>query len=419
MKRLVLGAVLLMALTTLEARAEPTGSALPGLEPYDALMTTLLEKWNVAGAGLAVARGNQLLLVRGYGLASKEHKVAVEPASLFRLGSLSKTITAVAVLQLVEAGRLKLDDPVLPILGDVGPRADRITDTRVRDITVHHLLQHSGGFDRDRSGDVVFMPYAAEAARRQTAPLPPDCPTILRDALERKLDFTPGTRFAYSNLGYCILGRVIERVTGSPYEAHVRQYVLAPAGVTRMRVGHTLQSADGEVTYYDYRGAKEVKAMPGLGLTYAPQPYGAFALETMGAYGGWIGSPIDYLRFILAIDGRRGAALLNAATVAEMNAPMLKESPGADESNGNGVYYGLGIRIRPLKNGGANLFHTGSIPGTSTLAVRTGDDFAWVVMFNGRPQDKNGFRGDVDRGLWAAKGRVKRWPAGDLFTSNQ
>lgn len=418
MKKLVLGVMVLVAVSALEARAEPTGLALPGLEPYDALMTSLLEKWNVSGAGLVVARGDKLLLVRGYGLASKEHKAAVEPRSLFRLGSLSKTITAVAVLQLVETGRLKLDELVLPILADVGPRADRITDARVRDITVRHLLQHSGGFDRDRSGDVVFMPHAAEAARRQGGPLPPDCPTILRDTLERKLDFTPGTRFAYSNVGYCILGRVIERVTGSPYEAHVRQHVLAPAGATRMKVGRTLQPAEGEVTYYDYRGAKQVKAMPGLGLTLAAQPYGAFALETMDAFGGWIGAPIDYLRFILAIDGRRGAALLDAETVAEMSAHGLKESPNGDESTGHGVYYGLGIRVRPVQNG-ANLFHTGSIPGTSTLAVRTADGFTWVVMFNGRPQDRQGFRGEVDRGLWAAKGKVKRWPEGDLFEQIQ
>ena len=154
--------------------------------------------------------------------------------------------------------------------------------------------------------------------------------------------------------------------------------------------------------------------MPGLGLKQAPQPYGAFALETMDAYGGWIGAPIDYLRFVLAIDGRRGAALLNAATLAQMTARDVRESADGDESTGHGVYYGLGIRIRPVKNG-ANLFHTGSIPGTSTLAVRTADGFAWVVMFNGRPQDKNGFRGDVDRGLWSAKSKVTRWPAGDLF----
>jgi N-acyl-D-amino-acid deacylase len=409
-----LGALALLALGAGEARAEATGPALPGLEAYDELMTALLKKWEVPGAGLVVARRDKLLLARGYGLASKERKIPVEPTSLFRLASLSKTITAVAVLQLVQAGRLKLDDQVLPILGDIGPRPDRITDARVHAITVRHLLQHSGGFDRERSGDLVFMPYAADAARRQGGPLPPDCPTVLRDALEHTLDFAPGERFAYSNVGYCILGRVVERVTGSAYEHYVREHVLAPAGAARLRVGRTLHPAEGEVTYYDYRGAKEVKAMPGFGPTVAPQPYGAFALETMDSYGGWIGAPIDYLRFILAIDGRRGGPLLNAATLVQMNARELKESPDGDESAGHGVYYGLGIRIRPVRSG-VNLFHTGSIPGTSTLAVRTADGFAWVVTFNSRPQDKNGFRGEVDRGLWAAKGKVKHWPGGDLF----
>jgi len=420
-KRLVLAAALLVALGgAAEAPAEPTGSALPGLESYDEMMTALIKKWDVPGAGLAVAHQGKLVLVRGYGLANKERSIAVEPTSRFRLASLSKTVTAVAVLQLVQDSRLKLDDKIVPILGDIGPRADRITDSRVHDITVRHLLQHSGGFDRNRSGDVVFMPGAVDAAQRQGGPLPPDCPTIMRDALERKLDFAPGERFAYSNIGYCILGRVVERVTGVTYEAHVRQRVLGPVGATRMTLGHTLRPADGEVTYYDYRGAKDVKAMPGLGLKIAPQPYGAFALETMDSYGGWIGAPVDYLRFILGIDGRRGAALLNAATLAEMNARTRLEAGTADgdEASGNGVFYGLGIRIRPITHG-ANLFHTGSLPGTNALAVRTADGFAWVVAFNSRPQDRGGFRGEADRGLWAAKGKVKRWPDGDLFGQNQ
>ncbi|HEY7538722.1 MAG TPA: serine hydrolase domain-containing protein [Methylomirabilota bacterium] len=418
MRRLALVAALLVAVGAAEARAEPTGSALPGLGAYDELMTALIKKWDVPGAGLAVAYHGKLLLARGYGLASKERFVAVAPTSLFRLASLSKTVTAVTVLRLVQDGRLKLDTRVLPLLGDIGPRADRITDVRVRDITVRHLLQHSGGFDRERSGDAVFLPGAADAAQRQNGPLPPDCPTIMRDALERTLDFTPGERFAYSNVGYCILGRVIEKVTGVTYETYVREHVLGPVGATRMRIGRTLQPAEGEVRYYDYRGAKEVKAMPGLGLKFAPQPYGAFAVETMDSYGGWIGAPIDYLRFVLAIDGRRGPALLNAETLAEMNAPSgLHEKTTAEDGNADGVSYGLGIRIRRVRNG-ANLFHTGSIPGTSTLAVRSADGFAWVVAFNSRPQDRNGFRGEVDRGLWIAKGRVKRWPAGDLFDRN-
>ena len=419
MKPIVLAVALLFSAGALQAYAEPTGSALPGLGAYDEFMLALIKKWDVPGAGLAVAHKDKLLLVRGYGLASKERAVPVEPTSLFRLASLSKTITAVTVLQLVQEGRLKLDDKVLPLLGEIGPRADRIADSRVHDITVRHLLQHSGGFDRDRSGDAVFLPGAAAAARRQGGSLPPDCPTVLRDILERKLDFAPGEVFAYSNVGYCILGRVVERVTGTPYETHVREHVLAPAGATRMRIGRTLQPAEGEVAYYDYREAKEVRAMPGLGAKLAPQPYGAFAVETMDSYGGWIGAPVDYLRFILAIEGRRGAALLKTATLTEMNASsgLKAASPDAEGYNTSNTFYGLGINVRPVRNG-ANLFHFGSLPGTSTLAVRTADGFAWVAAFNSRPRDRKGFRGELDRGLWVAKGKVKTWPEGNLFEGN-
>ena len=102
MRRFALAAVLLLVLGALEARAEPTGSALPGLGAYDEFMVALIKKWDVPGAGLAVAYQDRLVLVRGYGLANKERAVAVEPTSLFRLASLSKTITALAVLQLVD-----------------------------------------------------------------------------------------------------------------------------------------------------------------------------------------------------------------------------------------------------------------------------------------------------------------------------
>src|SRR5262245_7784113 len=354
-------------------------------------MAALMRKWDVPGAGLAVAHNGKLLLARGYGRANKERAVPVEPASLFRLASLSKTVTAVAILKLVREARVGLDDTVVPILGKIGPTPGRLTAPRVHDITIRHLLQHAGGFNRAHSGDAVFLPHAADAARRQRGPLPPNCPTVLRDTLERRLDFTPGQRFAYSNVGYCILGRVIERVTGASYEAYVRAHVLGPPGVTTMRVGRTLEPAPGEVTYYDYE-AKTVPAMPGLGLTRSPRPYGSFAVETMDSYGGWIGTPVDYLRFILAIDGRRGIALLDAARLAEMNTPSLLPAVGAadDAPSAKRAVYGLGISVRRLEDGGMILWHSGSLPGTSTLAARSTDGFAWVVAFNGRPRDRSG-----------------------------
>ena len=408
-----LAALALVAVTAGAAPAQTTGDALPGLEAYDQLMTAVLRKWRVPGGSLAVAREGRILLARGYGLADRASNAPVEPTSLFRLASLSKTVTAVAVLQLVQEGRLGLDTKVLPLLGELGPRPGKITDARVRNITVRHLLEHSAGFDRDKSGDPVFMPYAATAAKRQGGPLPPDCPTIMRDTLERKLDFTPGERFAYSNIGYCILGRVIERVAGAPYEAHVRERVLAPAGAGRMKVGRTREAAEGEVTYYDFE-EKEQPTMPGLGVARAPRPYGGFAIETMDSYGGWIGAPIDYLRFVLAIDGRRGPALLNAATLTRMNAHAgLQDGAGGEDGVASGSFYALGVRVRPAK-GGVNTWHFGSLPGTVTIALRSADGFAWVVAFNGRPADRNVFRYAVDRALWEAKGKVKRWPAGDL-----
>jgi N-acyl-D-amino-acid deacylase len=137
----------------------------------------------------------------------------------------------------------------------------------------------------------------------------------------------------------------------------------------------------------------------------------------MDSYGGWIGAPVDYLRFLLAIDGRRGGPLLDATMIAEMNTRFLRESMGSgdDEGTAQGAGYGLGMRITARKGGGVNLWHSGSLPGTSTLAVRTADGFTWVAAFNGRPQDRNAFRRDQDRGLWEARGKVKHWPEGDLF----
>lgn len=407
--------ILLVALSgaaALPAAAGPTGQALAGLEPFDAAMEELLRDWDIPGGALAVAKDGRLLLARGYGLADRTRTEAVQPTSKFRLGSLSKTITAVAVLKLVEDGRLALDDKVLPLLGPLGPRPNAIVDTRVHDITVRHLLQHSAGFDRARSGDSVFAPYAVEAAKRQGAPMPPSCETVMRDALERHLDFAPGQRFAYSNVGYCILGRVIERASGVGYEAFVRERVLAPAGASRLALGRTLEAAAEEVTYYDFPNAPLLPFMPGLGPTHIKvhAPYGAYSIEAMDSYGAWIGAPSDFLRFLLAIDGQRGRALLNDTSLRDM-----RTRPNYPDAGSSAIFYGLGVSVRPV-TGGLNWWHTGSQSGVKALALRTAAGYSWVVTFNMRPRDTSAFTGAVDRALWAAARKVRDWPAGDLLS---
>jgi CubicO group peptidase (beta-lactamase class C family) len=398
----------LVALCAWPAVAEPTGQALPGLEAFDTEMVALIQRWGVPGAGLAVANKGRIILVRGYGLADREQKRPVGPATLFRLGSLAKPLTAVAVVRLAEEGRFGLDDPVVPILGDLGPRSASITDPRVHRITIRHLLQHTAGFDRSASGDAVFHPHASAAAARQGTATPATCATVLRDNLERKLDFDPGARYAYSNLGYCMLGRVIERTTGLGYDEYVRRHVLAPSGADGLRLAQTFVMADDEAAYYDYPGAPLVEATPGVGSArMVLAPYGAYAMETMDSFGGWIGAPADYLRFLLAVDGERGPALLTAASRDQMFAPPqgLAVQPS---------HYGLGFLVRPLKSG-FNWWHAGSLAGTKTLAVRTAAGYAWVVTFNTRPKDRNGFARDVDETLWRAAKAVRAWPDGDLF----
>src|SRR5262249_18421467 len=161
-----------------------------------------------------------------------------------------------------------------------------------------------------QSGDPAFLPSAAAVLRRQGGPAPPDCPMVLRDALEQQLDFAPGTQYAYSNVGYCLLGRIVEHVSGMALSDFVRTRIFRRAGAQRVQWWRTRSAAPQEGTYYDYPGAALVAAMPGVGEGLVAQPYGAFALETMEAYGSLIGSPVEYLKFLLALDGRRGPALL-------------------------------------------------------------------------------------------------------------
>lgn len=412
MRLLAVGlASFVLAFVTGAVAAAPTGKALGGLEAFDEAMQGLLDKWDLPGAALAVARDGRLVLARGYGYANRERKEPVQPTSLFRLGSLNKMLTAVAVLQLRDAGKLQLDDKVLPILGEIGPRPERIADRRVHDITIRHLLQHSGGFDRDRSGDPVFPPRAVQAAARQGGAMPPTCEAILRDSLEGSLDFAPGSRYAYSNVGYCILGRVIERLSGERYTDFVRRRITEPVGAGGLQPGRTLIALPGEVTYYAYPQEPLADPVPGLGLRgKVTLPYGGFPFEAFDALGQYIGSPLDFLRFILAIDGQRGAALLSADSLREM-----RRRPAIPGEEGKASFYGLGTLVRPV-SGGDNWFHSGSQSGMKALAVRYANGNAWVVAVNTRPQDRDRFAGDLDRALIQAGQRVGRgWPGGNLW----
>ncbi|HAA59481.1 MAG TPA: D-aminoacylase, partial [Planctomycetaceae bacterium] len=251
LRTVFLGNMLLLAAPGLAATAEVESVGMTGrgdkrLEPLDRLMTDFVSRHQLPGASLAVTRNGRLVYARGFGLADRQSGDPVLPTSRFRIASLSKPVTSVAILQLVEAGRLKLDDPVAEILG-LEPEVDA---KRSRRVTVRQCLQHTGGWDRSDSFDPMFQSIRISRVLDTKAPAGPA--EVIRFMQKWPLDFDPGTRYAYSNYGYCLLGRVIEKISGQSYERYVQARVLKPMGVTRMRIGRTRIEgrAKGEVRYH-------------------------------------------------------------------------------------------------------------------------------------------------------------------------
>ncbi len=395
-----------------------TGQAVPGLAGYDQLMIRLITKWQIPGGAIGVARDGRLVLARAYGQANRDARQPVLPDALFRIASLSKSLTSAAILTLVEQGRLDLDAKAFRLL-DLRPASGGITDPRMRDITVRDLLDHTGGWDRDASplGDPMFPPTSEKAAQTLRASRPASCETIARFMLNQRLNFAPGTSYSYSNFGYCVLGLIIEKTTRQSYEDYVKSVVLAPLGITRMRLGHTRlsQSAPGEVRYYLYPGAPA--ALPSVfpDITNAvAAPYGGFHLEAMAANGGWIASTPDLLRFLTSLEGRRAPTVFRSRDTLD----LMTARPPVPYWSGKQYYYAFGWLVRPT-SAGANWWHNGSLPGTATYLVRAAEGWDAAVLFNSRPHDWGAMLRELDQGLWAAARQVGLWPDGDLFGTYQ
>jgi N-acyl-D-amino-acid deacylase len=389
-----------------------SGAADPRLAAFDKLMTDFLREHQVPGASLAVARNGKIVYARGFGYADVAKKQPVEPDALFRIASVSKPITSAAVMQLVECGKLKLDEPAFARL-KIQPHLEAGTeiDPRLAKITVEQLLHHTGGFDRDASFDPMFRPLVI--ARATATPPPAGPPAIIAYMMGRKLDFDPGTREAYSNFGYSVLGRLIEQASGSSYEAFVRREVLAPLGIKRMQIGHSLDGgrAPGEVHYYA-RSDRKVASIFGGAAQQVPVQYGGWNLEAMDSHGAWIASAPELVRFASALDDPGHCPVLKAASVHKLF-ERSKETGYAD-GKPKAAYYALGWMVRPVGNGGkANTWHAGLLDGTSTLLVRRYDGLTWAVLFNcDRDLTGKTLSNLIDPLVHPVASGIKEWPAG-------
>ncbi|MCU0231679.1 MAG: beta-lactamase family protein [Acidobacteria bacterium] len=394
-----------------ETRPFPvTGESVPGLASFDREVLGLMERWGVPGGALAVTKDDRLVYARGFGYADVERGRPVSPDALFRVGSVSKTLTATAILKLVETGKLRLEDRVFPMLPELTPPAGTRPDPRLARITVRDLLNHSAGWDRLASLDPMFAPRLT--AQAVDARVPADARTVIRFMRGRPLEFSPGGRFAYSNFGYALLGRVVERASGVGYEEYVRSEVLAPLGITRMRIGRS-RPADRppeEVRYYDAPGRSPVRSVFPSDEELVAWPDGGFHIEALDSAGGWTASAIDLVRFMTAVDG-----LPERPDILEHDTLRLMWlRPQLSTWMLNNVWYGLGWYVRP-DGPRAAVWHGGTLFGTTALLMRITDGRAFAAVFNTKPEEAEAFLWEVEAVLRRAASRVDAWPRGDDF----
>jgi CubicO group peptidase (beta-lactamase class C family) len=387
-----------------------TGIDVPALASFDNTMQAFMQEQGIGAGALAVTHKGRLIMAHGY-TWDADQSYAIQPTSLFRIASLSKSITAATVLKLVQDGHIDLDTRITDIL-TFDPPAGQAVDPRLNDVTVAHLLYHQSGWDNEQMGyDPMFSDFRISEALGVHLPI--SQANIMTFMSGMPINQDPGTTFAYSNFGYMLLGRIIEAVSKQPYETYVKQNVLEPLGIEHAQLGQSpLENRlPGEVTYHsDFKGPTVFDATG----ANVPWPYGGWNLENMDAHGGWIANVVDLARFASSFDYPGS----NSVLTQDMITLMFKAPPGTNLQADEVRYYGMGWDVVRWGNNKMNSWHTGSLDGTLTLMVRRWDGVGWIVFFNER-ENKSDPTGDsyweIDNLLHNAANAISSWPGGDLF----
>lgn len=384
-----------------------TGAAVPELAVVDQIIQGVISKYDIPGVALSVAKDGRLVYARGFGVADRDTKEPVQPDSLFRVASVSKPLTAMAVLKLVEEGKVSLDTKVLSFVG-----RQATGDVRYGNITVRHLLQHSGGMDiQTWQVDPSFPDRRTLLALGVN--LPPTRAQVLDFTIANfPLAFDPGTGYAYSNIGYMMLTDVIEKASGMAYEAYMKEKIFAPMGIVRMGIGGSLitERRPGEVRYWD-KDRMDDSIFPGTDDKVL-QPYGTFNLRIFESGGGWVASMPDLVRFLTAFDANSTYSFLRPETVRLIN--QRPASVAASEA----YYNGLGWQIlkTPL---GDRWDHNGAVQGTLAWYYRGINGISVAMAMNTLPDNEVlvELLGEITEKLSDTLLAVEKWPAGNRFST--
>lgn len=297
----------------------------------------------MAGISFEVTRGDKVIASGAYGFADLENRVPAAPATVYAIGSVTKTFTAAAVLALADDGKLSLDDPLgkfVPSFPEPG-----------RSATIRQLLNHTAGI---RSVTSLGPRYWAQAGREIE---PADLVAIFAN---EPPDFAPGSAYRYSNSGYVLLGLVVEKAAGMPWGAFVTKRLLAPLGLSATRDGQTADLVSGRARGTSRKKAGGFENAWHVSLT---QGYAAGALlSTAGDVAAWF---------------RRIA--VRPPVTAESARAMVTPATFPD---GKVLSYGYGVGVDTYA-GRRRLFHGGGLPGFDAWAAYVPDeDLAVAVLCN-------------------------------------
>ncbi len=348
----------------------------------DRFATRLMRRARIPGLSLGVSKRGRTVLAKGYGFRDRERGLPASPATVYGIASITKSFTALAILRLQEQGRLRVTDPVLRHLPEFRTPSPRWTPK----IQLHHFLSHTSGLPP--------LPSVYYASARSLARDPPYDPKVARrvgvdpdhlplDTYEQVLEFLateryrmlgpPGLFFSYSNEGFGLLGAVIEKVTGRPFERFVEDEILRPAGMTRTTFDSGIMFRFPEVTtiYAPERTGRHPRVLP------SPDWWEDTSLRACGALRTNIEDLLSYLE-IYRTGGKVGhERIVSAESVARMVRPI------AEVRSGSGVYYGYGIAVRPDYHGTLLAFHGGALKGVSSeFAVLPAKGIAGAVLAN-------------------------------------
>jgi CubicO group peptidase (beta-lactamase class C family) len=373
-----------------------TGTYVPELQAVDTLLQNFMVGKPIPGGTITITHNDKVIYERGIGYSDASRLVPMPETALMRLASVSKPVTASAIHQLAKDGQLDLNAKVFNIaenegILDITPYNGTLGDSRLRDITVQHLLEHQGGWNRDTAGDLAFRDV--QIANAMGVPSPPGIANSAQYIVSRPLQFTPGTTYNYSNIGYMFLGMVVEAASGQSYESYIDDKVLAPAGIPAWEVdaGRTFATDQNprEPVYSDPSIAQNVYNPTGPSVTW---PYGGWDNEKALAYGGLIGSS-------------KAIALLAQGRIAA--GPEIGKLRSDYTTHSDYWWY-----------------HTGSLPGTDTLMLQASwKDWTYSILFDRRPTDGSSYSGSLVDSVQSILEGLSTWPsalvyAGD-FTNDQ